>query len=204
MVRITKEIRFAFLPVLGIVLAITFFIFQSILDFRSIAPRDVVWNIVFAILISLAATLLLVGLTVFTRRLFTVRWQRFKVSLTLNTVDRAVRNYLDPVLSTGIGEKEGNLVVRLSTGTAQGTYDGDHLVVLNSTTRDEWGVLEVIEVDDSTCLCRVSDRENPEFWQALENQIRTSPSLPEGVWVVRNIPQGFLDFFRRLIGTWGR
>lgn len=93
--------------------------------------------------------------------------------------------------------------MRLGVGLTEGTREGEEFVVLNSTTREEWGVLRALQVEENTSVCEVSDRTNQQFWESLESRIYTNPTLPPGITIMRTVPEGFSDFVNPLVRVWG-
>jgi hypothetical protein len=189
--------------VLAIALAIAFFLVQAKVDLLSLSTKYVVINAVLAILGSLAATILsLVGYC-YVDGLGGKAWRKLLVRITLYTLARAFGRYSEPVQATGIGPRQGSVVIRLAVGVIGSVGVGDKFDVLNAATLEKWGMLEVIEVEDASCVCRVSDRINISFWHELEQRMERDPSQPAGVTFSRETPPGFLDFVRRLVRTWG-
>lgn len=179
------------------------FLFQARLDLLSLSAKFVALNTVFAILIALGATALILLAFVLVTRFLSKVWQDFQVRITLHTLDRAVGRYSEPVQATGIGARRGDIVIRLAVGTIGSVGVDDKFDVLNAATREKWGMLEVIEVEDTSCVCRVSDRMNVDFWHELEQRMERDPAPPAGVTFSREAPPGLLDFVRRLVRTWG-
>lgn len=197
--RIPRQIWLAFLPIFAIVLAVVLFLFQARIELLQLSAKYVALNTVFAVLISLGATtLLLAGFVVITKA-----WSRVLVRITLYTVARAVNSYTREVRAAGIAPREGSVVLRLAIGSNAGVREGDNFLVLNTTTRDEWGELQVIETEDTSCVCRVSDTMNLDFWSGLEQRMQRDPSPPTGVTFSRDVPEGFSDFVQRLVRSWG-
>jgi hypothetical protein len=179
------------------------FVLQARVDLLRLSAEYVALNTAFAILISLGATALILLAFVLVTRFLNKVWRDFQVRITLHTLDQAVGRYYEPVQTTGIGARRGEIVIRLAVGTIGSVGVGDKFDVFNAATRERWGVLEVIEVEDASCVCTVSDRMNIDFWHQLEQRMERDPSPPAGVTFSREAPPGLLDFVRRLLRIWG-
>ena len=196
------RIRWAFLPVFGIALAIVFPVYLSSIDFGSLPTSYKALNTAIAILISLVAALILLS-QVCIWRFLSKGWRKLLVKLALYTLERAFDRYVGPIEASGIGEKEGSIVIRLVGGSNASIAFGDKFEVLNTASSERWGVLEVIEVEGASCVGQVSDRINVEFWEQLESRVRRDHSPPTGVTFLRKVPGESLDFIKRLIRNWG-
>lgn len=203
MPRIPRQIWFALGTVFPIVFGLVLFLFQARIELLQLSAKYVALNTLFAVLISLGATVLLLAGFAFLIGFPGRAWRGFQVRITLHTLDRAVGRYYEPVQSMGIGARRGSIVIRLAVGVIGSVGVGDKFDVLNAATREKWGMLEVMEVEDASCVCRVSDRMNVDFWHDLEQRMERDPSPPAGVTFSREAPLGLLDFVRRLVRTWG-
>ena len=202
--QIPTHIWSTFLPVFGITLAVTLILFQARLDFRSLTTGYLILNIAFAILISLGGTVVCVAGFSFGARFAGTASSNLRLMITRKTLQRSLQGYATPVISTGIGQHRGTVAVRLAYGAVQFVNNGDRFIAFYAATSEKIGVLEAIEVDEGSCLCRVSDRTNAGFWEELESRMERDPSPPLGVTFSREIPEGLTDFLDRLVGTWGR
>lgn len=113
-----------------------------------------------------------------------------------------MRDYAKQVVAEGIDSQRGSVIVRLAAGSNHSVSTGDRFEVLNSASKERWGILEVLEVAETSCVCQVSDRINVEFWNDLEERVHRDPSPPSGVTFIREIPSGLSDFIFRLILNW--
>lgn len=201
--RIARQIRLAFVTLLAIILALIFPLFQVYLDFGSLSAKYVALNAFFAVLISLGVTLLLIALYAVLVGFLGTLWRHLLAKITLYVLARAVDGYGISAQATSIGERSGSVVLRLEVGPAEPISVGDKFSVVNSATRDRWGVVEVIEVQGNSCLCSVFDRINEEFWEQLESRMRRDPSPPAGVAFSREVPAGLLAGVREVLQRWG-
>lgn len=101
---------------------------------------------------------------------------------------------------SGITPIEDDVGIGLPIGVQDGLMVGERFVVLNSASLEKWGILQVHEIQENYCVCSVSDRINPEFWNALEERMRQDASPPQGVTIRREIPDEYLlDWLSRLL-----
>jgi hypothetical protein len=200
--QISRQIRIAFIPAFGIILAIVLFLFQARVDFLSISTRYVVINAILAILISLGATTLLLAGYAVLARLFRKTWRRLLIRITSYTLEQATNQHSKIIHATGIGEREGSVVIRLEIGSQESVVPGDKFEVSNIASKEKLGTIEVIEIEETSCVCSVFDRINVHFWDGLEERMRRDPSPPSGVIISREFPEGILESMQILLRNW--
>jgi hypothetical protein len=105
----------------------------------------------------------------------------------------------------GISDRGGSLSVSLPREQNDFLWEGDSFLAINVHTKEQLGLIEVILVEQDSCLCMVSDRmQFQDFWAGLENRMAHDFSPPIGVEFSRCINQDSIDFAKRLIRSWGR
>ena len=181
-------------------LAVVLFVFQVTIEFVHLSSQLIAVNLAFAILISIAATLVLIFLYLITTVTVPKLLTRLSVWITLKTVTKAITNLTGTVQASGITTIGDDVGIDLPLGSRDGIMSGDRFVVLATAREEKWGVLEVSEVRDTYSVCSVSDRINPEFWADLERRMRYDPSPPQGITIRREIPEEALfDWLRALL-----
>lgn len=96
----------------------------------------------------------------------------------------------------GIAEHEGTVHLVLDKA-ASVLRCGAILAVVSSRTLDEWGTVEVLGVVDGLPRAAPVDRRRPEFWESMEDRMKTDPSPPEGFHLE---PQGLRKLHEQLKG----
>ena len=96
----------------------------------------------------------------------------------------------------GIAEHEGTVQLVLDKA-ASVLRSGVILAVVSSRTLDEWGTVEVLGAVEGLVRAAPVDRRRPEFWENLEDRMKTDPSPPEGFHLE---PQGLRELYERLKG----
>ena len=180
-------------------LAVVLFLFQVAIDFVSLSIQLITINTIFAILISIAATIILVLFY----HLIVITVQKIlshvMVWITFKTISKALTNLTETVQASGITTIDDNVGIDLPLGFRDNVIRGDRFVVLATAREEKWGVLEVSEVRDTYSVCSVFDRINPEFWDDLERRMRFDPSPPQGITIRREIPEEALFEWLRVI-----
>ena len=199
LLRFWRQIRSWLLPVLAVVLAVVLFLFQAAIDFISLSIPLIAVNTIFAILISIAATIILVLFYYSIVATVPKFLARISVWITLKTVSKALTNLTDTVQASGITTIDDDVSIELPLGPRDGIMQGHRFVVLATAREEKWGVLEVSEVHDNYSVCSVSDRINPEFWADLERRMRYDPSPPKGITIRREIPDEALFEWLRVL-----
>ena len=81
---------------------------------------------------------------------------------------------------------------------------GTRFQVTNTATEIVWGIVEVVEAQDTSCVCQVSDRINIEFWDEMELRMYRDASPPLGVTIPKEFPEGLLiEEVLHLVKQWG-
>ena len=136
------------------------------------------------------------GITVWLPRVL----RRVAVRVTFKTVRLALAERAHIVEPSGITPIEDDVGVGLPLGLQDGLTTGERFVVLNTASQAKWGVLQVSQIQENSCVCTVFDRINPNFWDSLEGRMRHDASPPQGVSIRREIPEEYLlDWLSRLL-----
>lgn len=128
--------------------------------------------------------------------------RRIMVWVTFKTVREALSRQVIVVESIGITPTEEGVGIGLPLGSREGLVRGERFIVLNATSQEKWGTLQVYNVLENSCICTVFDRINSEFWADLENRMRYDASPPQGVIIKREIAEDYLlDWLSRLLNV---
>lgn len=198
-----KKIWLPFLTLLGIGLAIAVPLFLEVFTDDLSSSDKIVITVLQAILAAIGASIVLILAYIFIAAGIPKFLKAVRVWITLKTVRKAVESQTGTVQISGITPIENNVGIGLSVGLQDGVFPGQRFVVLNTANQEKWGVLEVSEVWDRYCVCSVSDRTNPEFWDNLDSRIRSDAAPPGGVTIRREIPEEALyDWLQRILKSW--
>ena len=198
-----KKIWLPFLTLLGIGLAIAVPLFLAVFTDDLSSNNKIVITVLQAILAAIGASIVLILAYIFIASGIPKFVKAVRVWITLKTVTKAVESQTGTVQISGITPIENNVGIGLSVGLQDGVFPGQRFVVFNTANQEKWGVLEVSEVWDRSCVCSVSDRTNPEFWDNLDSRIRSDASPPGGVTIRREIPEEDLyDWLQRILKSW--
>ena len=131
--------------------------------------------------------------------------QRVMVWVTFRTVTKAMVQHRMEIEPTAIASYEGDLRIGLPLGSNDGLVVGDLFVVVNPASQNDqenWGELELVDLEENSCTCSVYNRNNPKFWDDMERRVGYDPSPPGGVVVRKDIPEEYLlDSLKRLLRT---
>ena len=128
--------------------------------------------------------------------------RRLAIWVTFRTVREALSRQAIAVEPMGITPIDDEVGIGLPLGLQEGLATGDRFVVLNAASQEKWGVIQVYETSENSCICSVFDRINPEFWDSLEARMRYNACPPKGVTIRREIPDEYLlDWLTRLLKT---
>ena len=210
-----------FLALLAIALSIVFPVYIEVADYTEFSRKEKIFNSAYPFLISLVSAFVLfagvyiifpafpeylvlfAGVYIIFPAFSRVLSRLFLVEVALYAFSRALRLQSNSVQSTSIGPSEGSVVVSLETGSHSGVVLGTRFRITNTATGEVWGIIAAVEVDNATCVCSVSNRNNPRFWEELEGRMDRDASPPQGVTIRREFPEEIMDLIRELLDVWG-
>ena len=157
-----------------------------------------------AVSMAIGGSLILLGVWISATMLLPRLLRRLAVWVTFRTIHKLVAELEPAVKPIGITPFDDDVGVGLPLGVQDGIIAGDQFVVLNASSGDKWGLLEVSNVWEDSCVCFVSDRINKDFWDNLERNMWQDPSFPAGATVRRIIPEEHLfDWLKALLKSRG-
>ncbi len=117
---------------------------------------------------------------------------------------RAIRSsfstWLTRVECLGIINREGTVALKVTSLAS--VVLTNRFNVYDNVNKELWGRVEVVQVDETTCLCVPYDRVNPEFWEHLEDRMRYDTS-PPSVYLVRQLPEAeLLEWVESILNIW--
>lgn len=191
-----------FSVLLGLGLAVSLYWMSAVWTDDASSNGRIAVVVVLAVLMAVAASVALMLLY----HLATVRiprlLRRIMVWVTFKTVREALSRQAIVVEPIGVTPIEDDVGIGLPLGLQDGLAIGERFVVLNVASQENWGVIQVSEIQENSCVCSVFDRINPEFWDVLEGRMRHDASPPQGVTIRREIPEEYLlDWLTRLLKT---
>lgn len=187
--------RVAFL--FSVSLAVVLFLFEARLDLPTLSPTLLAVNALLALMSAGLATAVLIVLPWGLRRL----WRISLARVAMFAVKRAIKASSRKVTATGIGSRDGELVVSLSAGIQDGITRGSKFLA-TTATGEPLGMVECFEVSEASCLCTVFVMLNADFWTDLDARKGRDPSPPLGVDFTGYIPENFLAEIQRLLKQW--
>ena len=190
------------LAIVSIALTIVLFPFESFIDFRSLSANHRIIITILVIIVVCGASAAILFLTPLLTKFCGKLGRLLLAKFALHILGRAYAKYIKATSATGIGPVEGGVSIGLPMGDADGVSAGDRFRVVNTATGELLGVIQSIKVEASSCLCSVSDRQNPDFWEGLERRMYNDPKPPAGVTFFKEAPDDFLDFAGRLLQNW--
>jgi hypothetical protein len=200
---IPNQLWLWFASLFTVVLALTLFLFQGRFQLNALPIPNLVAFCLAAVTVSAVIAAALVTIAAISCKLLSRATRSARVKITLSTLSRAIEHHRAPLVTMGIGDRNGNVVVRLKLGHNDYMLEGEKVQVRNSATSELWGVLETFQVSDDYCVCSVFDRINPDFWADLERRMQSDPSPPRGVTITRELPEeSLLERLAMLLKTW--
>lgn len=198
-----KKIWLPFLTLLGIGLAIAVPLFLAVFTDDLSSNNKIVITVLQAVLAAIGASIVLILAYIFIAAGIPKFLKAVGVWITLRTVRKAVESQTGTVQISGITSIEDDVGIGLSVGLQDGVFLGQRFVVFNTANQEKWGVLEVSEVRDHSCVCSVLDSMNQEFWDDLARRTRRDVSPPGGITIRREIPEEALyDWLQRILKSW--
>jgi hypothetical protein len=95
----------------------------------------------------------------------------------------------------GIAENLGSVNMIIEFTESSGLRAGSVLDVITSATDEIWGSVRVSHFENDQVWLEPSDRRNHEFWEMLEDRMKTDQSPPKGVHLEPHLVKEVRDLF---------
>ena len=190
------------IAVYALTLSIVLFIFSARLDESSLPVSLLTANILLALVLAGVATAVVVFFVVLVLGLLKNSWRRLLSFVAVFAIRKCLNDFSTPLVADSIGERRGNLVIRLPLGKREGADSEQVIRAINEATGEVLGYLEFLEIDENSSLCIVSDRIAIDFWEDLEGRKRKDFRPPPGVLFSRNVPEGYLQYLEMIVSIW--
>ncbi len=114
-------------------------------------------------------------------------------------IENQIREYSSQIQILGLIDKSGTVNLILEQGFSNGISQGMILNVVTDPGGEVFGEAQVTELNNRGCIVSPTNRINTEFWEKLEDRMRSDPSPPPNIVAKRQIPDGIMDFLKTLL-----
>lgn len=152
-------------------------------------------------IILISASLLLsiaFGNRIFIQNTFRRVWIAFAKKMVRKYIENQMREYSSQISILGLTNNSGTVNLTLEAGSSNGISPGTMLDVVTDPGGEVYGEVQVIQINDGTCMVLPTNRINIEFWEKLEDRMKYDPSPPPNIVVKRQIPEGIMEFLKTL------
>ncbi len=188
---------------MGIGLAITISPLLALATDDSSTNSEITITVILAVAIAVGTSVLLIAAYTTFRAGYSRR-RRLPAMLAIWVLGQAEQGPVPAFKATGIGERNGNLIILLSAGWEDSVDVGERFIAYNDASGRKLGIIIAVEVDGDSCRCEVSDgMEQGEFWEELESRMTRDFSPPVGVTFSRQINPEVIESAKQLLRRWG-
>lgn len=113
-------------------------------------------------------------------------------------IENQMREYSSEISILGLTNNSGTVNLILEAGSSNGISRETMLNVVTYPGAELYGEVQVIQISDSKCTASPTNRINSEFWEKLEDKMKSDPSPPPNIVAKRQIPDGIMDFLKIL------
>lgn len=183
-----------FVTVLGICLAIGF----PIMSHNSPLPLEFRNNSITLVSVSLMFSIVS-GCWMLIRNVLSKVWIAAAKRIALRYVVNQMREYSSQIRIIGLTNNSGTVNLILEASSSDGIYPKARLDIITDPGGEIYGEVQVIQISNSGCKVSPTNRINTEFWEKLEDRMKSDPSPPPNIVAKRQIPDGIRDFLKTLL-----
>ena len=104
---------------------------------------------------------------------------------------------------TGILDRSGTVHLKVALGDSGSIGENDLLYVQETVNHGLWGVVRVVEfVEERFVICAPINRDNPQFWEHLEDRMRFDTTAPSNVYLIRAMPTDYQRVVENFLDDW--
>lgn len=180
--------------VFGICLAIGF----PIVSYTSPLPLEFRNNTITLISLSLLLSIAFGG-RVFVQKICAQVWMPIAKWIAWKYIEKRIKEYGTEIPVSGLKNNSGTVNLILEAGASDGVSPGMILDVLTKPGGEKYGEVQVIQLSTDVCVALPTNRVNVEFWEKLEDRMKTDPSPPANIAAKLQIPNGLVETLRHLL-----
>ena len=114
-------------------------------------------------------------------------------------IEKRMKEYSSEIRILGLKNNSGTVNLILEAGVNDGVSLGVMLDVLTEPGGERYGEVQVIQLSNDGCIVSPTNRINAEFWEKLEDRMRSNPSAPLNVVAKLQIPDRITEFLKTLL-----
>ncbi len=151
-------------------------------------------------LVSVSLVLSIVsGCWIFIRNVLSKVWIAAARRIAWRYVVNQMREYSSQIRILGLTNNSGTVNLILEASSSDGIYPEAMLDVVTEPGGERYGEVQVIQISNSGCTVSPTNRINTEFWERLEDRMKSDPSPPPNIVAKRQIPDEIMDFLKTLL-----
>ncbi len=186
--RVREKTKFS-LATFGITLPASLAVGGVIVAYISPSLLELVKNIIILIFICLLVSV------VFGYRRFILKavgkvWIPIAKWITLKYIEKRMKEYSSEIRILGLKNNSGTVNLILEAGVNDGVSLEVMLDVVTKPGGERYGEVRVIQLSNGVSIVSPTNRINVEFWEKLEDRMRSDPSPPPNVVAKLQIPRG--------------
>jgi len=159
---------------------------------------ELIKNIIILIFISLLASVVL-GYRRFIWNVLSKVWIAAARRIARRYVVNQMREYSSQIRIIGLNNNFGTVNLILEASSSDGIYPEAMLDVVTDPGGEIYGEVQIIQISNSGITVSPTNRINTEFWEKLEDRMKSDPSPPPNIVAKRQIPDGIMDFLKTLL-----
>jgi hypothetical protein len=183
----------AFGITLGICLAIGF----PIVSHNNPLPMEFRNNCLILISTSFLVSIALGG-WMFIRNALNKVWEPITARIAWAYIERLVEEYKSEIRISGIKNNSGTVNLILETNGNNDVFQGMRLDIVTQPGGERYGEVEVTQLSNDEFIASPTNRINVEFWEKLEDRMKSDPSPPPNVVAKRPVSDRLIESLKHL------
>ena len=123
--------------------------------------------------------------------------------LAKNAVRSSLKQAMTPMTCTGILDRSGTVHLKVALTDSGSIGEDDILYVQETVNHGLWGVVRVVEfVEERFVICAPINRDNPQFWEHLEDRMRFDTTAPDNINLIRAMPTDYQRVIDNFLDDW--
>jgi hypothetical protein len=194
--KVRKKFKFSW-ATFGVTLGICLTIGFPIVSYNSILPLEFRNNSITLVSVSLISSILF-GYWRFIWNTLSRLWIPIAKWVAWEYIEKRMKEYSSEIRILGLKNSSGTVNLILEAGVNDGVSLGMTLDVVTQPGGEKYGEVQVIQLSNGGCIVLPTNRINIEFWEKLEDRMKSDPSPPANVAARLQMPEGLVDLLKFL------